>query len=112
MIERKDILTIPYLKKTAFTGSYEGLRFRFSVVEKELPPEKGEGPGKEGQALEVAAWEAPYGYDATPEEEKQRMEADFSEEGIQKGISWLNGLWEQEPERWLSAKANWQKARV
>ena len=55
MIERKDILTIPYLKKTAFTGSYEGLRFRFSAVEKELPPENGEGSGKEGQVLEVAA---------------------------------------------------------
>ena len=35
MIERKDILSVPYLKKTTFTGSYEGLRFRFAVVKRE-----------------------------------------------------------------------------
>ena len=55
----------------------------------------------------MTAWEGPYGFDATPEEQKQRMEAEFSEEGIQQGIDWLNGLWQQEPERWLTAKSNW-----
>lgn len=107
MIERKDILSIPYLKKTTFTGSYEGLRFRFAVQKKQLPPKEGEEKGKEIQQLEVAAWEGPYGFDATPEEKKQRLAADFSEEGIQKGIDWLNGLWEQEPKRWMAAKNNW-----
>lgn len=112
MIGRKDILPIPYLKKAAFTGSHEGMRFRFALVQKELPPEEGAGHGKGVQALEVTAWEGPYGFDATPEEEKQRLEADFSEEGIEKGIAWLNGLWEQDKERWQRAKTNWKKARV
>lgn len=107
MIERKDILSIPYLKKTTFTGSYEGLRFRFAVVKKESPPEDGQEKGKELQQLEVTAWEAPYGFDATPEEKKQRLETDVSEEGIQKGIDWLNELWQQEPEKWSAAKSNW-----
>lgn len=109
MIERKDILSVPYLKKTTFTGSYEGLRFRFAVIKKELPPEDGEKKGKEIQQLEVTAWEGPYGYDATPEEKKQRMETNFSEEGIQKGIDWLNGLWKQDPEKWIAAKSDWQR---
>ena len=78
MIERKDILSIPYLKKATFTGSYKGLRFR----------------------------EGPYGFDATPEEKKQRIEVDFSEEGIQQGIDWLNKLWIQKPKRWIEAKKN------
>lgn len=107
MIERKDILSIPYLKKTTFTGSYEGLRFRFAVVKKEFPPKDGEEKGEEKQVLEITAWEAPYGFDATPEEKKQRMESDFSEEGIQQGIDWLNGLWMAEPDRWQAAKTNW-----
>lgn len=119
MIERKDVLSIPYLKKTTFTGSYEGLRFRFAVLKKEVPsadpkgqegevpPADPKGRGKEVQVLEVTAWEAPYGFDATLEEKKQRMETEFSEEGIQGGIDWLNGLWAREPERWLAAKANW-----
>ena len=107
MIERKDILSIPYLKKTAFTGSYVGLRFRFMAIKKELPPEDGEEKGKEIQVLEITAWEAPYAFDATAEEKKQKMETDFSEEGIQKGIDWLNGLWEKEPERFKAAKGDW-----
>lgn len=109
MIERKDILSVPYLKKTTFTGSHEGLRFRFAVVKKELPPEDGAEKAKEIQRLEVIAWEAPYGFDATPEEKKQWMETDFSEEGIRKAIDWLNELWEAEPEKWLTAKNNWQE---
>lgn len=102
MIERKDILSIPYLKKTTFTGSYEGLRFRFAVVNKE-----GAKQGKDIQVLEITAWEGPYCFDATPEEKKQRMEAEFSEEGIQAGIGWLNGLWKAEPEKWRNARTNW-----
>ena len=108
MIERKDILSIPYLKKATFTGSYKGLRFRFAVIEKEIPckekEEKGEDIKKE--LLEITAWEGPYGFDATPEEKKQRIEVDFSEEGIQQGIDWLNKLWIQKPKRWIEAKKN------
>ena len=91
MIERKDILSIPYLKKSAFTGSYEGLRFRFAAVKRKT---------------EIKAWEAPYSYDATPEEKMKSMDMEFSEKGIQQGIDWLNGLWEAEPERWRAAKTN------
>ncbi|MCI9532288.1 MAG: hypothetical protein HFH38_11210 [Lachnospiraceae bacterium] len=98
MIERKDVLSLPYLKKADFSGSYEGLRFRFRKAE------NGEG----GQpALEVAAWEGPYCYDVTPEGKKQRTEVSFSEEGIVQGIAWLNGIWEAEPERWKAAKGAW-----
>ncbi|MCI8485254.1 MAG: hypothetical protein HFH41_13095 [Lachnospiraceae bacterium] len=108
MIERKDILSIPYLKKTSFTGSYEGLRFRFQAVKREVSSKEGEETDKkECQVLEVAAWEAPYSFDKTLEENIQKMETDFSEEGIQKGIDWLNGLWEKEPKKWKEAKHNW-----
>lgn len=107
MIERKDVLSLPYLKKAAFTGSYEGLRFRFVTAKKELKSQEGQEKGEEKQILELTAWEGPYGFDATPEEKKQHIEVDFSEEGIQKGIDWLNGLWEADPERWRTAKAQW-----
>jgi len=96
MIERKDILSIPYLKKTTFTGSYQGMRFRFALIKNE-----------EEQHLEVCAWDAPYAYDFTEEEKKQRKDVEFSEAGIQEGIDWLNELWQQEPERWKKALTNW-----
>ena len=101
MIERKDILSIPYLKKSAFTGSYEGLRFRFAAVKRKTESEE-----QEQQVLQIKAWEAPYSYDATPEEKMKSMDMEFSENGIQQGIDWLNGLWEAEPERWRAAKTN------
>lgn len=107
MIERKDILSLPYLKKAVFTGSYEGMRFRFAAVKKELPPEEGEEKGQETQVLELTVWEGPYAYDATPEEKKQRTEMEFGEAGIQKGVAFLNALWEAEPERWKAAKTRW-----
>ncbi|MCI8300487.1 MAG: hypothetical protein HFI69_09070 [Lachnospiraceae bacterium] len=106
MIERKDILSVPYLKKTTFTGSYEGLRFRFAVVKREAESKEGEEQGGERQVLEITAWEAPYCYDATPEEKKLRIDREFSEEGIQQGIEWLNELWNAEPEKWNMAKTN------
>lgn len=96
MIERKDILGIPYLKKTTFTGSHEGMRFRFALVENE-----------DGQQLEVCAWEAPYAYEFTAEEKKQRKHTAFSEEGIEEGIHWLNELWQEKPEYWKKAKTNY-----
>ena len=99
MIERKDILSIPYLKKTTFTGSYDGLRFRFAVVKKESEVQE-----KEQQVLQITAWEGPYGFDATSEEKKQQIETEFSEEGIQNGIDWLNALWEADPKKWKRAK--------
>lgn len=107
MIERRDILSIAYLKKAVFTGSYEGMRFRFAAVMRELPGvEEGEtGSGK--QVLEITAWEGPYAYDATLEEKKQRRDFEFSEEGICEGIRFLNALWEAEPQKWQAAKTAW-----
>lgn len=102
MIERKDVLPLPYLKKAVFTGSYEGMRFRFAAVKKESKPAEGET-----QMLEVTVWEGPYAYDAVPEEKKQRTEMEFSEAGIQKGIDFLNTLWESDQEKWKAAKDRW-----
>lgn len=107
MIERKDILSLAYLKKAVFSGSYEGMRFRFAAVKKELPPAEGEEKGAEEQVLEIAVWEGPYAYDVVPEEKKQRSEMEFSEEGIRKGIDFLNELWISDQEKWKAAKARW-----
>lgn len=107
MIERKDILSLAYLKKAVFSGSYEGMRFRFAAVKKELTPADGEEKGTEEQVLEIVAWEGPYAYDVVPEEKKQRTEMEFSEAGIQKGIDFLNELWTSEQEKWKAAKVRW-----
>ena len=96
MIQRKDILSIPYMKKAAFTGSYQGMRYRLkkeSVAEEEV--------------LQAVIWEAPYAYDVTPEEQKESRNFPFSEDGICQAIEWLNSSWQQQEERWNKCKYKW-----
>ena len=95
MIQRKDILSIPYMKKSAFTGSYQGMRYR-------LKKENAE----EADVLRVDIWEAPYAYDVTPEEQKENKEFPFSEEGICQAVEWLNDSWQQQEERWKKSINN------
>ena len=80
MLKREDFMPIPYLKKAKFTGSYQGMRYRMEKVEKE----------ERETVLRVGAWPEPYSYDATPKEQVISQDFEFSENGIQEGIAWLN----------------------
>ena len=82
MITRQSVMPVNFLKKENFTGSARGMRYRM---------EKGEADGEE--ALVVTVWPEPYGFDATPEEQKTRAQFAFSEEGIEAGVQWLNEMW-------------------
>ena len=96
MIQRSDILSIPFLKKSAFTGSYLGMRYRLEKWK-----------SKETESLRVAVWCGPYNYDVTEECKKEYGEFPFSEEGIQGAVEWLNRKWEKEKEKWQKAQNNW-----
>lgn len=91
MIQRSDILSIPFLKKSPFTGSFQGLRYRLAKIEKEEE-------GASMALLQAAVWGEPYGFTATPEEEKEYREFAFSEEGICEIVDWLNEKWRERTE--------------
>ena len=92
MITRKDVMPVNFLKKEKFTGSDTGMRYRMEMTKREVPKEDGvDGETVEETVLTVTSWPEPYGYDATPEEEKTHEEFPFSEEGIVSGVEWLNG---------------------
>lgn len=83
MLKRKDVLSLGYLKKTTFNGSFEGVRFRLQKTE------------KDGDTLlKVWAWPEPFSFDQTAEEQKISCELPFHEEGIEQAVMWLN---EQRP---------------
>ena len=92
MIERKDMMPIPFLKKEKFTGSYKGMRYRMELAVKEEENPEGEKPA-EIKLLAVTAWPEPFSYDHTPEEKKIRREFSFDEEGICAGAEWLNEIY-------------------
>lgn len=79
MIERKDVMPVNSLKKENFTGSDTGMRYRMEKASKE-----------EETVLKVTVWPEPYGYDATPPEQKTSEYFPFTEEGIVSGVAWLN----------------------
>ncbi len=96
MIRREDILSLEYLKKTDYTGSHMGMRYRLECVK-----------GKEGSTLRVFVWPEPFNFARTPQEQKQSKDFSFDEDGILDAVSWMNDrlyqdkeLWEQPPGKW------------
>lgn len=79
MIQKKDIASLPFLKKTTFKGSYQGMRFWI---------QKKEEDGK--TFIEVITWNGPFCYEKTSEEEKERKQFEFKEEELDAVVEWLN----------------------
>ncbi len=92
MIKREDILSIEFLKKTEYTGSHQGMRYRLEKA--------AEG---EETVLKVIVWPEPFGFGATPEEKKQARSFSFSEDGIVDGIAWMNDRLFEDRNIWESA---------
>ncbi len=87
MIRREDIMPISFLKMEKFTGSFRGMRYRMEMTKIPADEEKGIG---EQTVLSAVHWPEPFAFDATPQEQKVRAEFDFSEDGIEKAVDWLN----------------------
>ena len=80
-IDKKDILPLSFLKKSPYTGSFQGIRYR---IEKQ---EEGES-----KSLLVYTWPGPYAFSHTPEEEKEKKSFSFSEKGLEEIRLYLSSL--------------------
>jgi len=92
MIQRSDILSMEYLKKTEFTGCHQGMRYRLEKIE-----------GEEGKKLKVTAWPEPFNFAKTPAEQKISESFSFDEDGMTDGVAWLNDLYFQQKDRWTES---------
>lgn len=83
MITINDILPLNFIKKEEFSGSYKGMRFvlRMEKVEEE-------------NKLRVYIWSEPLNFESTPEEEKYTTIFEFSTEGIEQAVKWMNDRYE------------------
>ena len=100
MIQRDDILSMEYLKKTEFTGCHQGMRYR---LEQYRNPADEEG----GKKLKVTVWPEPFNYFKTPEEKKQTAYFSFDEDGVVDAVGWMNDrlfegkkLCDEAPSKW------------
>lgn len=98
MIQRDDILSMEFLKKTEFTGSCQGMRYRLEGVSRE-----------EGKRLLATVWPEPYNYVTTPEEEKQRADFSFDEDGVTDAVAWMNDRLFADRERWQDSRRRWDQ---
>ena len=80
-IDKKDLLPLSFLKKSAYTGSFQGIRYR---IEKQ---EEGEE-----KSLLLYTWPEPYAFSYTAEEEKAKKSFPFSEEGLEEIRVYLSTL--------------------
>ena len=81
MVEHKDILPLGYLKRSEYTGSNSGFRYRIRKM-------------TEGDAdrLECTVWPEPFNYVSTPEDQKQRDIFEFSNDGIEDAVRYINHI--------------------
>lgn len=111
MIQRNDILSMEYLKKTEFTGCHQGMRYRLegSVDRSDTADAEGTADSTGGKkVLRCTVWPEPFSFFKTPEEKKEAAEFPFGEDGIEEAIRWMNGRLSEEPDKWERAQENWE----
>jgi len=92
MIQRSDILSMEYLKKTEFTGCHQGMRYRLEKIAEE-----------EGNKLKVTVWPEPFNFVTTPAEQKISECFSFDEDGLEDGVAWMNDQYFEQKDRWTEA---------
>lgn len=83
MIDLDGMISIPYLKKTVFTGSHKGMNFMIKKLSDE-----------EGDKIQSIVWPGPFNFAVTEDEKKTSHDFAFSQEGLKEAIAWLNEYYE------------------
>jgi hypothetical protein len=96
MILREDILSMEFLKKSEFTGSNSGMRYRLEKEE-----------GENGAQLKCTVWPEPFNFFKTPESEKTVSFFDFSDDGVTDAVGWMNDRLFEDKEKWSHASEKW-----
>ena len=75
MINRENILSLEFLKKSPFTGSHMEMRYRIEKVE---------------EGLKTTIWPEPFNFITTSNEKKEYFLSTFDEDGILDAVQWMN----------------------
>ena len=98
MIQRKDLLALSFYKKLPFHGSDQGKRYRVEkFVQKVAETVKNEETGEDEEkvleeinCLKATIWPEPYSFEATPDDQKVTHLEEFSEDGMDAIVNWIN----------------------
>ena len=79
-ISVKGMLSLPFLKKERFTGS--GKKMRYMIC-------------KEEEKIKAVVYPGPYCLEKTSDELKEAEVFDFSAEGLEQAVAWLNRVYRE-----------------
>ncbi len=79
-------LTVQFLKKEAYTGSYEGMRYLLKSEENKI---------------KACTYPEPYCFEATSNELKTFKDFPQNPEGLAQALEWLNQFYEEHIDRYL-----------
>jgi len=71
----KKPISINYIKKAPYFGSFEGVSFALI---------------KNDDKIEAYLYQAPFSFENTPDDMKEKSEFEFSEEGYEQAVAWMN----------------------
>ena len=94
-ITRRDILPLSFLKKSAYTGSKRGLRYKMEKAEMKVETaetEEGTEGGSPKTVLRVYTWRGIFAFDHTPKNEIAVRDFEFSDAGIDGALDYLNEI--------------------
>ena len=94
-IDRKDLLRLSFYKKTHYSGSFKGMRYRIERREEETGEEK---------KVFFRAWiyPEPYSFEATDDAKKEYKDFPFTEEAIDDIKDWLDESYAGRKSEWSS----------
>jgi len=93
MITTEDVLNMNFYKKEKFTGSYKGMRYLLKKDTEEIPSDNPDTPTETRTIFRCYVWPGPYNFATTPEDQKLMAVFDFTSEGKQKAVDWMNEQW-------------------
>lgn len=90
MIDLHGVISMPFLKKSRFTGSYRGMRYVLRKLDKVVEEAQGEEPAKTETVLQAVIWPEPLNFEMTAEDKKHSREFPFNQDGLWAAVDWLN----------------------
>ncbi|MDD2958315.1 MAG: hypothetical protein PHR92_07275 [Lachnospiraceae bacterium] len=77
-ISLKGMVSISFLKKERFSGTYQGMRYMLCMSE---------------DKVKATVYPGPYCWEATPDDQKESKFFEASQEGLLKVVDWLNRIY-------------------
>lgn len=90
MIDLHGDISIPFLKKSRFTGSYQGMRYQLQKSDRVVREATGEEEAETEPVILAIIWPEPFNFEVTPDDKKHSREFPFTQDGIWEAVDWLN----------------------